>query len=159
MQDAGSSLAADRGFVAKQNAKPRRVEPTEDGQRLRVVWKDGHVSEYVPRDIRLACPCAGCVDEFTGEAILRPETVPDGIMPVSIQYVGRYALRFTWPDGHDTGIYPYDLLRGICPCDECAARRGAAGGQEPPPRRGPDASGAITFDSMRRDTEPTDETD
>ena len=41
--------------------------------------------------------------------------------------VGGYALAFRWPDGHDTGIYPYDLLRRICPCDECAARREAGG--------------------------------
>lgn len=120
--------------MAKQNAKPQRVEPTEDGQRLKIVWKDGHVSEYVPRDIRLACPCAGCVDEFTGKAILKPETVPEGIMPVSIKYVGGYALTFAWPDGHDTGIFPYDLLRRICPCDECAAGRGAAGEPDDRPR-------------------------
>ena len=86
-----------------------------------------HVSEYVPRQIRLACPCAGCVDEFTGKPLLDPATVPEGIMPVAINYVGGYALAFKWPDGHDTGIYPYDLLRRICPCDECAARREAGG--------------------------------
>ena len=97
----------------KQNVGPQTVEPTEDGQRLRIVWRDGHVSELEPRAIRLACPCAGCVDEFTGEPILDPETVPAGTMPMSIDYVGRYALRFTWPDGHDTGIYPWDLLRRI----------------------------------------------
>jgi DUF971 family protein len=109
--------------MPKHNVKPMRVEPTEDGQKLRIVWKDGHTSEYVPRQIRLACPCAGCVDEFTGAPLLDPATVPEGIMPVKIEYVGGYALGFKWPDGHDTGIYPYDLLRKICPCEECAARR------------------------------------
>ena len=113
--------------MPKHNVKPMRVEPTEDGQRLRIIWKDGHTSEYVPRQIRLACPCAGCVDEFTGKPLLDPATVPEGIMPVAINYVGGYALAFKWPDGHDTGIYPYDLLRRICPCEECAARRGTEG--------------------------------
>ncbi|MFW5947382.1 MAG: DUF971 domain-containing protein [Gemmatimonadota bacterium] len=130
-----------------QNARPERVEPTEDGQRLRIVWRDGHVSEYEPRAIRVACPCAGCVDELTGRPILDPAAVPAGIMPVAIEYVGRYALKFTWPDGHDTGIYPYDLLRRLCPCEDCSARR--AGVDRP--GRGPESSGAITFDSMRRD--------
>lgn len=95
------------------------MEPTEDGQRLRIVWRDGAVHEYEPRDIRLACPCAGCVDEFTGRPILDPASVAADIKPVSIEYVGRYALKFTWPDGHDTGIYPYDLMR----------RLGAGGGE------------------------------
>lgn len=129
--------------MAKQNVRPERVEPTEDGQRLRIVWRDGHASEYEPRAIRLACPCAGCVDEYTGRPILDPASVPEGIMPVAIEYVGRYALRFTWPDGHDTGIYPYDLMRRICPCEECRADDEEAGDD------GDDD--AITFDSMRRD--------
>lgn len=105
----------------KQNHRPQTVEPTDDGKRLRIVWRDGHVSEYRPRSIRLACPCAGCVDEFTGRPILHPGSVPSDINPVAIDYVGRYALKFTWPDGHDTGMYPWDLLRSLCPCDACAA--------------------------------------
>jgi DUF971 family protein len=36
--------------------------------------------------------------------------------------VGNYALTFTWSDGHATGIYPYDRLRGLCPCLECAGK-------------------------------------
>lgn len=108
----------------KQNTSPRTVEPTEDGTRLRIVWRDGHVSEYAPRELRLACPCAGCVDEFTGRPLLDPATVPADLNPVSIEYVGRYALKFTWPDGHDTGMYPWDLLRALCPCDACGSDRG-----------------------------------
>ncbi|MEK7316525.1 MAG: gamma-butyrobetaine hydroxylase-like domain-containing protein, partial [Candidatus Eisenbacteria bacterium] len=33
--------------------------------------------------------------------------------------VGQYALHFDWSDGHTTGIYSYDYLRRICPCDAC----------------------------------------
>jgi DUF971 family protein len=101
------------------NPRPERVEPTEDGQRLRIVWRDGHVSEYAPRRLRLACPCAGCVEEMTGRPLLNPADVPEDIMPEAIEYVGRYALRFRWSDGHDTGLYPWDLLRRLCPCEEC----------------------------------------
>ena len=99
--------------------RPKTVEPTEDGQRLRIVWNDGHTGEYEMRPLRLACPCAGCIEEMTGRPLLNPTTVPQDIMPSAIHYVGRYALRFVWSDGHDTGIYPYDLLRSICPCEEC----------------------------------------
>jgi DUF971 family protein len=112
----------------KHNLRPTAVEPTEDGKRLRIVWRDGHVSEYEPRAIRLACPCAGCIDEYTGRPILDPATVPPGINPVAIEYVGRYALKFTWPDGHDTGMFPWDLLRRICPCPACDAAEAGTGG-------------------------------
>ena len=52
--------------------------------------------------------------------LLNPAAVPEDIMPHAIRYVGRYALRFDWSDGHETGIYPWDLLRRLCPCGECA---------------------------------------
>lgn len=100
---------------------PEEVGPTPDGTRLRIAWKDGHVSEYAPRALRLACPCAGCVDEMTGERMLTPEMVAPDVYPKEIQYVGRYALQFYWSDGHQTGIYPFDYLRKLCPCEECAS--------------------------------------
>lgn len=104
--------------------EPMEVAPTEDGERLRIRWADGHVSEYEPRALRLECRCAGCVDEITGQPILNPAEVPAGVYPESIRYVGRYALAFNWSDGHDTGIYPFELLREICPCAECRAADG-----------------------------------
>lgn len=90
---------------------PVRIEPTEDAARLRIVWADGHVSELAPRHLRLNCRCAGCIDEFTGRPLIDPSRVPDDIHPRAIRYVGRYALKFEWSDGHDTGIYPFELLR------------------------------------------------
>jgi ATP-binding protein involved in chromosome partitioning len=109
--------------MADPRTDPLRIEPTEDEARLRIAWRDGHVSEYPPRQLRLACPCAGCVDESTGRPLLDPVKVPLGVFPVEIRHVGRYALGFEWSDDHTTGIYPFELLRAICPCPECEALR------------------------------------
>lgn len=103
---------------------PSEVAPTEDALRLRIRWKDGHVSEYPPRHLRLSCRCAGCRDEMTGEPLLDPRTIPLDVYPLEIGWVGRYALRFTWSDGHSTGIYPFELLREVCPCEECVPAAG-----------------------------------
>jgi DUF971 family protein len=92
---------------------PLTIGPTEDGARLRIEWGDGGTSEYWPRDLRLLCPCAGCVDELTGVRTLRPEAIADGVHPVAIHYVGRYALQFFWSDGHSTGIYTFEYLRQL----------------------------------------------
>lgn len=92
---------------------PDVIGPTEDGTRLRISWKDGCVSEYVPRGLRLACPCAGCVDEMSGVRTLAPDAVDEGVYPTAIHYVGRYALQFVWSDGHSTGIYTYEYLRAL----------------------------------------------
>lgn len=103
----------------KPDITPTSVGPTADASKLRIEWADGHVSEYSPRYLRLRCPCAGCIDELSGRPRLDPASVPADVYPVGIEYVGRYALRFDWSDGHSTGIYPFELLRRICPCEEC----------------------------------------
>jgi DUF971 family protein len=33
-----------------------------------------------------------------------------------VNLVGNYALHFSFSDHHDTGIYPFTLLRAFCPC-------------------------------------------
>ena len=35
--------------------------------------------------------------------------------------VGSYAIQINFSDGHNTGIYSYEQLRMICPCEACAA--------------------------------------
>jgi DUF971 family protein len=93
--------------------EPLEIGPTEDEARLRITWKDGVAFEYVPRELRLLCPCAGCVDETTGVRTLRREMVDEGVYPTAIHYIGRYALQCVWSDGHSTGIYTFEYLREI----------------------------------------------
>ncbi len=97
------------------------IAPTSDGTALRIVWKDGHVSVFSPHALRLLCPCAGCIEEMTGRPILDPASVPEGVYPTAIHYVGRYALQFMWSDGHSTGFYPFEMLRRVCDCSECVS--------------------------------------
>jgi DUF971 family protein len=89
---------------------------------LRIAWADGHESILDVRRLRLACGCAACVDEWTGEDRLDPGAVPEDVRPLRIQPVGRYAIQIDWSDGHATGIYPFRRLRELC---ECAACHGA----------------------------------
>jgi DUF971 family protein len=100
---------------------PLEIGPTPDEARLRIVWKDGVASEYVPRDLRLVCPCAGCVDEMTGARTLLAEQVHDSVYPTAIHYVGQYALQFQWSDGHSTGIYTFEYLREMWDAEGDAA--------------------------------------
>ncbi|MFQ5845344.1 MAG: DUF971 domain-containing protein [Planctomycetota bacterium] len=88
----------------------RQAGPTE----LFIRWNDGTEHTYPVRELRLACPCANCVDELSGKRILDPARVPKDVRPVRVQSVGNYALKFSWSDGHDTGLYSYDRLREIC---------------------------------------------
>ena len=94
-----------------------RHTPTRIRQRgpseLEIGWSDGRESRYPVRQLRLACSCAHCVDEWTGEGRLDPTTVPDDVRPLKIQPVGRYAIQIDWSDGHSTGIYSFRQLRAL----------------------------------------------
>ena len=89
---------------------------------VRITWQDGHVSVYPARELRLACPCAGCVDEMTGQLRVLPTNVPQDAHPLKIDLVGRYAISIQWSDGHNTGIYAFDKLRKLCPCCKSVAQ-------------------------------------
>ncbi len=82
---------------------------------LEIVWSDAARSVYDVRELRLACACAVCVDEWTGQERLDPASVPADVHPLRIEAVGRYAIQIVWSDGHDTGIYPFERLRALVP--------------------------------------------
>jgi ATP-binding protein involved in chromosome partitioning len=93
------------------------LTPTEIRQAgprtLAIRWADGHESSLDVRTLRLACGCAHCVDEWTGEERLDAGSVPDDVHPLRIDRVGRYALQIEWSDGHASGIYPFERLRSL----------------------------------------------
>ena len=84
---------------------------------LSIRWADGEESDFPVRALRLACACAVCVDEWTGEYKLDPSKVPEDVRPTHIGSVGRYAIGIKWSDGHDTGIYPFERLRALADRD------------------------------------------
>lgn len=99
-------------------AQRRAIEPREISQEsnslLRITWADDRVCAYEAARLRRACPCAQCVNEWTGERTLKPEAVSDEVEINDVSIVGRYALNFRWSDGHETGIYSFQYLRDLC---------------------------------------------
>jgi len=104
---------------------PRDIRQVDENT-LGITWTDGHESVYPVKLLREKCPCANCIDEWTGEKKIKPGMIPDTIRPMSLKAVGLYALQFEWNDGHSTGLYPYELLRHLCQCGECLSNRSAA---------------------------------
>ena len=100
--------------MSEADAAYTPTEIAQSGPRsLAIRWSDGEESELDVRALRLACACAQCVDEWTGEGRLQPASVPDDVHPLKIEPVGRYAIQIAWSDGHNTGIYPYRRLREL----------------------------------------------
>ena len=98
--------------AAGMNVQPRSVEQAGPDA-LSIVWSDGEESVFKVFDLRLACPCAGCVDEITGAKLLDPNRIPSDVKPVKVFGVGNYAIQIKWSDGHDTGIYSFERLREL----------------------------------------------
>jgi DUF971 family protein len=90
---------------------PSGMDLEDGGRTLILRWADGTATTYRAYDLRAACPCAECVDEFTGKRLLDPARVDPEVAAAGWNRVGRYALQIQWSDGHDTGIYTYERLR------------------------------------------------
>lgn len=80
---------------------------------LELMWKDESSSKYDAYKLRLACPCASCVDENTGERIITPEAVSLDIRITGARGVGRYGVALQFSDGHGTGIYKFEKLKNL----------------------------------------------
>lgn len=103
--------------------KPKDILYGED---LTIEWSDGVVAHYPFFYLRDVCPCAGCVDEISGEKVLDPKAIPKDIHVRNAEYVGNYALRLDWSDGHNTGIYTFRFLRQLY--DDAIEKGGTPGG-------------------------------
>lgn len=94
-----------------------------------IKWQDGHESLIPLTTVRENCPCATCrerrrrsdTNDLT-EVFKHDSTEPAGVEPA-----GNYALKVAWADGHTSGIYTWDYLRRMCPCDECTRNRAKEG--------------------------------
>ncbi len=124
--------------------KPASVKVhVSSGAGVDITWADSHSSHYDFAYLREECPCAMCNDERMKKAQgqekdlqLRKEnpsasTAPPLSSPLLPMFkpkltakaahaVGNYALQIDFNDGHTAGIFSFDFLRTICPCQECA---------------------------------------
>jgi DUF971 family protein len=107
------------------------------GAGVDIVWVDHHNSHYDFTYLREQCPCALCDEERRKKEDLaaHPANVSGTVLGASrsvlplfkprpsargAKAMGNYALQIDFSDGHTTGIYSYDYLRTICPCEECS---------------------------------------
>jgi DUF971 family protein len=108
--------------------KKVRVKKTE-GTGVEIDWKDGHQSVWNFAWLRNACPCATCHEdrEKTGRPLGVPKPKEQTLLkmyeppvrPLEVTPVGKYALKFKWSDGHESGIYSWEYLRRVCQCEMC----------------------------------------
>ncbi len=86
---------------------------------VRFVWSEKEEDVWTARELRIACLCAMCQSETTGERLLDPGSVPEDLKVTHMDLVGNYGLSIHFSDGHTTGIYRltrlYQSRRGDVP--------------------------------------------
>ena len=118
---------------------PTRIHADRAAGTLELAWQDGHLTTYIAHDLRWLCPCAFCRGEagLPGWLDTSPTLTAEQTRLVDVHLVGSYAIAPTWGDGHQTGYYPFRLLRDRCSCPECTTRRA---GRPPGSRNGMEGS-------------------
>jgi DUF971 family protein len=87
------------------------VNPDQHG--LTVTWDDGHIATISAQRLRQSCPCAECVEEFTGKRVLDQAKIADDMKILEVSPVGNYAITFVFGDAHRTGIFNWAYLRQL----------------------------------------------
>lgn len=99
-----------------------RVPGPEDvqlvGEEVAIRWADGREDYFRMEDLRAASPSAANIGErdllgrvHGGDS----RTKFPGVRVVGWDYIGGYAIRFKFSDGHDTGLFSYEYLRKLQP--------------------------------------------
>ncbi len=97
---------------------PVRLDLKKD-EKLEIEWEDGRKSVYKIDYLRAMCPCATCKatrEEGAGKKSLLtvlPGNYAGALSVSGAELVGNYAIKLSWSDGHDTGIYSFGYLRDI----------------------------------------------
>ncbi len=95
---------------------PQEMNIANDGQTLIIKWQDDIEHVLSSFHVRGMCPCAHCVDEITGERLIKDGDIPANVKILESAPVGRYGVRFSFDDpspGANSGIYTFTHLRKL----------------------------------------------
>ena len=93
-----------------------------DERTLEVEWSDGKLQQIPIRKLRDNCPCATCREERAkpvdpkpagGGFVILSEAETRPLRLEGMQPVGNYAYSISFSDGHRTGIFSFEMLRGF----------------------------------------------
>ena len=87
---------------------PTEIKLHQKSQRLEVTFADGKSFSLPSEFLRVYSPSAEVRGHGPGQEVL--QAGKKNVQIVAIEPVGHYAVQLKFSDGHDTGIYSWDLL-------------------------------------------------
>jgi DUF971 family protein len=95
---------------------PTKIQKVEENK-LIIFWSDDKVTEVSFQNLRDECPCVNCKGEsviFDSYIPIKAPFKPAGFYEIEkIEPVGNYAIQIHWKDGHNTGLYNWELLLSL----------------------------------------------
>ncbi len=119
------------------NERPKSITLNKQEGYLEIIWQDDVTCRYPLGHLREACPCVECRG---GHSKMGMAHAPEDILKlvprrsyvmIDLKMVGNYALQPFWDDGHDTGIYTWELLRYLCPREKALHTEAPRSAPEP----------------------------
>jgi DUF971 family protein len=97
--------------------RPKNMEFCGEDEIL-IEWTDDLARRYSVKELREGCPCANCKEKRRNPPVAEILQVlsPEEAKPLKISSmspVGNYAYNIAFSDGHDTGIFTFEHLRGL----------------------------------------------
>lgn len=87
---------------------PTEITLHQKSHALEIAFDDGKRFRWSHEFLRVYSPSAAVRGHGPGQEVL--QIGKEEVRILKIVPVGNYALRFVFSDGHDTGIYPWEML-------------------------------------------------
>jgi DUF971 family protein len=91
---------------------PIGIELHRRSRTLELIYSDDERYELSCEYLRVYSPSAEVRGHGVGQEVLQTGKIGVGIL--GITPVGNYALQFDFDDGHNSGIYSWEVLYGMC---------------------------------------------
>ena len=90
---------------------PTDIKLRQKSRKLELVFESGKTFDFSYEFLRVHSPSAEVRGHSPEQAVLQLDKVSVGVSRVDL--IGSYALKITFDDGHDTGLYSWDYLRDL----------------------------------------------
>ena len=95
-------------MASVNKAVPTEIKLHQKSRLLEVVFADGKAFRLPCEFLRVYSPSAEVRGHGPGQEVL--QVGKQAVEITRVEPVGQYAIQLTFSDGHDTGIYSWDLL-------------------------------------------------
>ncbi|MDD5275781.1 MAG: DUF971 domain-containing protein [Methylovulum sp.] len=90
------------------NSLPTEIKHHQLSNKLEISFDDGSIFLLPAEYLRVYTPSAEAVGHAPGQEVL--QTGKEEVTIKAIMPIGNYAIRPVFSDGHDSGLYTWDLL-------------------------------------------------